>query len=86
MPFCCDCIHWMKEPEVPITDFGTCDNIQVEMKAGTNDQTILQQDGKLQTNKYFGCIHWAENDGSLLNVTRFAEVEAIDRAKQLGIE
>lgn len=66
--FCDSCIYWEKVvPQVSGDNFGICHNVEVAMKVAMDGKTHLAEDGALWTAQYFGCVHWRENDGSLLS-------------------
>lgn len=65
--FCNKCIQWEKvTPQLAGSNFGICHDVSVAMKVALDGKTHLGEDGAFWTEAYFGCVHWRENDGSLL--------------------
>jgi len=53
--------------------FGICHNVAVATKLAIDGKTVLGDDGIIYTEEYFGCIYWRENDGTLIDTSKFSK-------------
>ncbi len=73
--FCNSCIQWEKLAPIDGDAFGVCHDVGVSMNVALDGKTHMEEGGTLWTSAFFGCVYWAENDGSLLSTDDFLNKE-----------
>lgn len=72
--FCHTCIFYEKDIFSRGADsFGVCRNVEVSMQVVSDGKSQLEEEGTFYTSKYFGCIYWRENDGTLIDINKTLE-------------
>ena len=65
--FCNTCQFW----EGPVfqrsgDDFGQCHQVMVHSKVTTETKTVLEEDGTVFTEAFFGCVYWRDKGNNFL--------------------
>ncbi len=66
--FCTDCKFWEKDiiPRCGDT-LGLCHSPAVEFAVSIDGSKVVGDYGKIWTAKFFGCIHFRESDGTIID-------------------
>lgn len=67
--FCINCSFYEKEIFTRAGEsFGVCHNVAVATKVLVDGKTVLEEDGAIYTEEYFGCVYWRNHEGGLFNI------------------
>ena len=73
--FCQTCIYYEKNIFTRTGEsFGMCKNVEVSMKVAVDGKSVMEEDGAIYTEEYFGCIYWRGNGGTILNISNIVKL------------
>jgi len=69
--FCNTCYCWEKVGPQAVNVLGACHSEEVKLKVHLDFPNIdRDEEGQLWTDQFFGCVHWKQNDGSLVSINK----------------
>jgi len=67
--FCINCSFYEKGIITRVGEsFGLCHNVAVATKVLIDGKTVLQEDGSIYTEEYFGCVYWCNHGPGLFGI------------------
>lgn len=82
--FCNKCIYWEPVFKKSGDAFGLCKNDEVIDKVIADSATELGEDNTLFTQSWFGCVHFREHNGVLIDLSKL--ISYMDYKPTLGEE
>ena len=78
--FCKYCHFYQKEvfTRAGYEKFGICNNVIASSQMVQDTTTIYSENSVVYTEQYFGCVHWRDNPGVLIDVSAIVKDQLKD--------